>query len=175
MSGHNKWSKVKHKKAVTDAKKSKEFGRLVQQLKIEAKKANGNVESSGLRAVIDQAKSANMPKENIDRAIANATGSGAASLEEVTYEAYGPGGTAIIIETTTDNRNRTAAEIKHLLSKQGLELANPGSATWAFTKNDGVWEATQKVELAEEDGNKLSTVIGSLEEQEDVEGVFTNT
>lgn len=174
MSGHNKWSKIKHKKAVTDAKKSKEFSKLVKLLKVEAKTAQGNIENPGLKSAIEKAKDANMPKDNIDRAIKSATGAGSETLESVTYETYGPGGVAVIVEAITDNKNRTAAEIKHLLSDKGLSLASPGSASWAFTKKDDGWEAQNTLSISEDDKTSLEKLIDALEEQEDVQNIFTN-
>ena len=174
MSGHNKWSKIKHKKAATDAKKSKEFGRLSRFIASESKKAGGDVNSPGLRAAIDKARSINMPKDNIERAVAKGKAGDAESMETVTYEAYGPGGVAMIIEGMTDNRNRTAAEIKHLLSKNSIELAAPGSAAWAFTKSADGWTANSTVELQESDGEKLGELVDSIEENDDIENVFTN-
>ena len=120
MSGHNKWSKIKHKKAATDAQKSKIFSKHAQIISIESRSANGDINSPSLKAAIERAKKDSMPATNIDRAVKKGIGGEAGLLEKVTYEAYGPGGTALIIEGVTDNRNRTAAEIKHLLSKQGL-------------------------------------------------------
>ncbi|MDE2218707.1 MAG: YebC/PmpR family DNA-binding transcriptional regulator, partial [Patescibacteria group bacterium] len=132
MSGHNKFSKIKRLKAKTDAEKSKIFGKMAKMLQIEAKKANGNMSSPSLRAAIEKAKEVNMPADNIDRAIKKASGAGAEQMEETTYEAYGPGGVALIIEVLTTNRNKAAAEIKHILSENGTSLAASGSASWAF-------------------------------------------
>src|SRR5262245_40457058 len=134
MAGHSKWAKVKHQKAKTDAQKSKTFSKLVRFIQVEAKKAEGDRSAPGLRAAIEKAKAENMPSDNIDRAIDKASGAGT-ELEQVVYEAYGPGGVALVIEGYTDNRNRTAQEVKHLLSKNGSTLANPGAAMWAFSKN----------------------------------------
>jgi len=175
MSGHNKWSKIKHKKAITDAKKSKEFSRLVQLLKVESKKSGGNTESPGLKAVVDKAKAANMPKDNIRRAIKSATEAGSENLEEVVYEAYGPGGTAIMVEAITSNKNRTSAEIKHILSDRNLSLARPGSASWAFTKANSGWSPQSVADLSDKDKKDLSALVDALEEQEDVQSVHTNS
>lgn len=175
MAGHNKWSKIKHKKAVTDAQKSAVFGKMARFITVESKKAGGDTSSPGLRAAIEKARAANMPKDNIERAVAKGTSADAAELESVTYETYGPSGSAIIIDGLTDNRNRTAAEIKHLLSKNGLELAVPGSAQWAFSRlDDGSYEAHTTIELSESDGEKLATILEQIEAHEDVQGVYTN-
>ena len=134
MSGHNKFSKIKRLKAKTDAQKSAVFTKFAKLLQMEAKKANGNVTSPGLKAAIERAKAADMPNDNIERSIKKAIGAGAEQMEEVTYEAYGPGGVAIIIEGLTSNKNRAAAEIKHILSLNDTSLASSGSASWAFER-----------------------------------------
>jgi len=174
MSGHNKWSKIKNKKAVTDAQKSAVFGKMARLIAVESKKAGGDVSSPGLRAAIEKARSVNMPKDNIERAIAKGTSADTAELESVTYETYGPGGIAIIIDALTDSRNRTAAEIKHLLSKNGYELASPGSALWAFESTAEGYEPKTIVSVSEEDGERLTKLIEILEEQEDVQDIYTN-
>lgn len=174
MSGHNKWSKIKHKKAATDAAKSKVFTKFVKLIQVESKKAGGNVNSPGLKAVIERAKKENMPNDNIDRAVKKGASNESVAMDEVTYETYGPGGVAVIIEGLTDNHNRTAAEIKHLLSKNGYELAAPGAASWAFTKANGEWTPNQTVEISEEDGEKLSKLVDILDEHDDVQEVYTN-
>lgn len=174
MSGHNKWSKIKHKKAASDAAKSKIFSRLVKLIQVEAKRCGGDMSDPGLITVIEKAKKENMPKDNIERAIKKATGADAVDLELMTYEAYGPGGVALMIDVLSDNRNRAAAEVKHILSKQGLELANPGSASWAFTREGTEWVPTTTVEISETEGEKLERIIEALEENDDVQEVFTN-
>jgi len=174
MSGHNKWSKIKHKKGAADAARSKVFGKLAQLIALESKKAGGNTESPGLRSVIDRAKAASMPKTNIERAISKGAGADGANFEEVLYEAYGPGGVAIMIEAVTDNKNRTTPEIRHILSKHGLELAATGSAAWAFTKSSEGYEPNTSTEISDEDGEKLTKLIETLDEQDDVQEVYTN-
>lgn len=173
MSGHNKWSKIKHKKAATDAQKSKAFSKLVRFITVEAKKAKGDKNSPGLRMAIEKARAENMPADNIARAIDKASTS-AEELEQVVYEAYGPGGAAIVIEGYTDNKNRTVQEIKHLLSKNGGSFAAQGAAMWAFHKVEGKLEPLSPVELSDEDLEKLAQIIEELEEQDDVSEVYTN-
>ncbi len=173
MSGHNKWSKIKHKKAVTDAQKSKVFSKLVKLIKVEARLADGDENAPGLKTAIDKAKAENMPKDNIERAIKSAT-DGSAADEKVVYEAYGPGGTALIIEGLTDNTNRTSAEIKHILSKLDIELATPGSALWAFERDGAEWKPTTLIPIDETDSEKLQKVLDALEEQDDVQEIYTN-
>ncbi|MFP4539325.1 MAG: YebC/PmpR family DNA-binding transcriptional regulator [Candidatus Paceibacterota bacterium] len=174
MSGHNKWSKVKHKKAATDAQKSKQFSKLSKLITMEVKKAGGDTENSGVRKAIEQAKAVNMPNDNIEKAIKRAKNSDEKDMEKVTYEAYGPEGVAMIIEGLTDNRNRTAAEVKSILSKHGIELAVPGSATWAFNKNEGSYETKTPVKITGSSKEKLSSIIESLEESEDIQEIYTN-
>ncbi len=174
MSGHNKWSKIKRQKAVTDAAKSKVFGKFAQLIAIESKKAGGNMNAPSLRTVIDRAKAENMPKDNIERAVAKGMSADAMELESVVYETYGPGGIAILIDALTDNRNRTAQEIKHILTKNGCELASPGSASWAFSKTTDGYEPTSTIAISDEDGEKLSALIEVLDENDDVQDVYTN-
>ena len=173
MAGHSKWAKLKHVKGKTDAQKAKLFSKLVRFISIEAKKANGDRTAPGVRTAIEKARSANMPADNIERALDKASSTG--ELELVVYEAYGPGGTALIIEGYTDSRNRTAQEIKKILSDHGTALANPGAASWAFAKSaEGKLEATVTVEVNEEDGQKLSELVDALEYHDDINDVYTN-
>lgn len=174
MSGHNKWSKIKHQKASTDAARSRVFGKYARLIALESKKAGGNVDSPALRAVIDRAKAENMPKDNIERAVAKGNSADSSDLESVVYETYGPGGVAILIDALTDNRNRTAQEIKHILSKNGAELAAPGSAAWAFTKGPEGYEPTSTIALPEGEEEKFTKLLEAIDEQEDVQDVYTN-
>lgn len=175
MAGHNKYSKIKHKKALTDAKKSKIFSKFSRLLTLESQKAQGNTSSPGLKAVIDRAREVNMPNDSIDRAVKKGIAEKQGSLESITYESYGPGGCAIIIDTLTDNRNKTAQEVKHTLSKNGFTIATPGSATWAFEKKTGEgWIAHTQVSISEEEGVLLEKVIEELEDSDDVQNVYTN-
>ncbi len=173
MSGHNKWSKIKHKKAATDAQKSKLFSKHAALIAMEARKAGGDATSAGVLAAIERAKKDSMPKENIDRAVAKGSGSGGVVLEEVIFEAFGPGGVGIIITAVTDNNNRTAPEIKHIFTKAGLQLGSPGSAMWAFTKVSGRYVPQNPIEITDEDGEKLANLIEALEDQDDVQEIFT--
>ncbi len=176
MSGHNKWAQIKHKKAITDAKKSKVFSKLVRFISVEAKLSLGK-DSPGLRAAIEKAKKVNMPGEVIDRAIKKAS-EPSAQMEAITYETYGPGGAGIIIETLTDSKNRTAQDIKHILSKNGFALGGIGSATWAFKKEkttEGlVWAPTNTISLSDADLELLDKLVEELEENDDVQDVYTN-
>ncbi len=174
MSGHNKWSKIKRQKEKTDGQKSKIFGKIVRLITVEAKKAGGNINSPGLKNAIDKAKAANVPNDNIERAIKKSTESSSA-MEAITYEAYGPRGCAIIIEALTENRNKAAQEVKFILSKHGYSLAGIGAASWAFTRTPEMeWVAQTTVPLSEEDGEKLGEIVDELEENDEVQDVFTN-
>lgn len=174
MAGHSKWAKLKHVKGKTDAQKAKTFSKLVRFITVEAKKAKGDRNAPGVRLAIEKAKQANMPADNIERALSKASGEGV-ELEQVVYEAYGPGGVALVIEGYTDSRNRTSQELKHLLSLNGGTLANPGAAIWAFVKNaEGTLEASAPVELQDEDGQKLADLVEALEDHDDVNDVYTN-
>lgn len=144
MSGHNKWSQIKHKKGITDTKKGKIFSRLVREVMI-ASKSGGNPDVNvRLRAAIEHARVAEVPKDNIDRAVARGSGS-ARDLEfkEFLYEAIGPGGVAILIEGITDNTNRSIGEIKHLATTHGGRIADPGSLLWNFQKI-GILEVSEE-------------------------------
>ena len=174
MSGHNKWSKIKHKKEITDGKRSKVFSRYAKLIAVASKAAGGDITDPGLRAVIDNAKAESMPKENIERAVAKGADKDAASLEAITYEFYGPGGLAFLVETLTDNRNRTAQEMKHLLTKRGLSLGEPGSASWAFRKEGMEWVANMPMELSESDEEAYDKLLEDLDEQDDVQDVYDN-
>ncbi len=177
MSGHSKWSQIKRQKAVTDAARSKTFSRFSQLIALESKHAGGDVTMPALKTVIDRAKAANMPKNNIDRAVAKGISKDATTLERIIYECYGPGGVAILIDALTDNKNRTTQEIKHLLLKHGAELASPGAATWAFNKTtDGSYEPNEQTKLtaSPEDEEKISDALSLLDEHDDVQCVYTN-
>ncbi|MBY0110916.1 YebC/PmpR family DNA-binding transcriptional regulator [Patescibacteria group bacterium] len=176
MAGHSKWAQIKRAKAVTDAARSRVFSRFARELALESKKVGGNVSSPTLAAIIARAKAANMPKDNIDRAVTKGASKDGGELEQVAYEFYGPGGIAIIAVAVTDSKNRTTQEIKHLLSKNGYELGTPGSAAWAFTKTpDGRYIANDpKMPVAEGDEEKLGEILSLLDEQDDVQEVFTN-
>jgi len=136
MSGHNKWSSIKHKKQKADAARGKIFSRLVKEISVAAREGGGDVETNArLRVGVETAKSHNMPSDNIERAIKRGTGAlEGITYEEMTYEAYGPGGVAIIIEVLTDNKNRTAAEIRHILGKHGGHLGSRNSVAYMFSR-----------------------------------------
>ena len=172
MAGHSKWAKLKHTKGKTDTQKSKLFSKLVKIISIELKQAKGDKTAPGVRTAIEKAKAANMPSDNIERALAKADEK---ELEKVVYEAYGPGGCAVIIEGYTDSRNRTSQELKHLLSQHGGSIATPGAAMWAFQKNvEGKLEPLSPIELSDEDAQKMADLSDALEEHDDVSEIYTS-
>lgn len=136
MSGHNKWSTIKHKKGAADAKRGKLFSKIIKEITVAARMGGGDVEGNArLRAAISSAKAANMPKDNIDRAIKKGTGGlDGVSFEEITYEGYGPGGVAVLVKVLTDNKNRAVADIRHLFSKYNGNLGETGCVNWMFDK-----------------------------------------
>ena len=137
MAGHSKWAGIKHKKAIVDARRGKLFTKLTRAITVAAKEGGGDPEGNpALALAIAKAKDASMPKDNIERAIAKGTGAGAdaEAYENVLYEGYGPGGVALLIEALTDNRNRTGAEVRHILGKHGGSLGEPGSVGYLFEK-----------------------------------------
>lgn len=176
MAGHSKWAQIKRQKAVTDAARSKVFSRYARLITLEAKKAGGNLSAPSLVSAIERAKAANMPKDNIERAVAKGTSKEAGDLSQVVYEFYGPGGTALILDALTDNSNRTTQEIKHLISKNGFELGGQGSAAWAFTRSpDGTYTPNEPLmDLSEADEEALGKLFDQFDEHDDVQRVFTN-
>ena len=137
MSGHSKWSSIKHKKAATDAKRGKLFTKLARAISVAAREGGGDPEANAtLATAIQKAKDQSMPKDNIQRAIDRGTGEGAdgAAIERIVYEGYGPGGTALLVEALSDNRNRTGSEIRHAFDRHGGSLGEPNSVSWQFEK-----------------------------------------
>jgi len=136
MSGHSKWATIKRKKGALDAKRGKLFTKLIKELTIAAREGGGDPAGNPrLRLAVDNAKAANMPADNIDRAIKKATGElEGTTISELTYEGYGPGGIAVLVEVATDNKNRTVAEVRHIFSKQGGNMGESGSVAWMFEK-----------------------------------------
>lgn len=136
MAGHSKWKQIKHKKAAADAKRGAVFTKLIKEITVAARQGGGDPNGNPrLRTAIDAAKAANMPNDNIDRAVKKGTGElEGVTYDEVTYEGFGPGGAAIIIQVTTDNQNRTVAEVRHLFSRHGGNLGGPNSVAWMFER-----------------------------------------
>jgi YebC/PmpR family DNA-binding regulatory protein len=157
MSGHSKWHTIKHKKGAADAKRGKIFTRIIKELTVAARNGGGDADTNPrLRTIIAEAKSVNMPADNIKRAIQRGTGElPGVNYEEITYEAYGPGGAALMIEVLTDNKNRTVGEMRHTLSKNGGNLGESNSVAWMFEKKGYI--VVEKSKVDEE--NLLSVAI----------------
>ena len=155
MSGHSKWHTIKHKKGAADAKRGKIFTRLIKELTVAARGGGGDPDMNPrLRTIIAEAKAANMPADNIKRAIQRGTGElPGVSYDEITYEAYGPGGVAIMIEVLTDNKNRTVGEVRHTLSKHGGNLGEANSVAWMFEKKGYI--VVEKSKARTDDEEKL--------------------
>ncbi len=189
MAGHSKWANIKHKKAATDQKRGKVFTKLIREITVAARLGGGDVaDNPRLRAAVDKALSANMPKDTIERAVQRGAGGGeGGDVEELVYEGYGSGGVAILVEAMTDNRNRTVAEVRHAFSKYGGNLGTDGSVAYLFTKQgiisyapgadeeevmEAALEAGAEDIEAEEDGalsvttswENLSDVVAALSE-----------
>ena len=175
MSGHSKWATTKRHKAVVDAKRGAIFTKIGNQIAIAARNGVDPATNSALAMILEKARQANMPKANIERAMARAADKSAADLIEETYEAYGPGGVGIIIETATDNKNRTMPEVRHTLEKNGGRLADPGSVMFQFSRKGVIFVATRGDEVVmaaleagaedvveEEDGVTIYTAAGEL-------------
>jgi YebC/PmpR family DNA-binding regulatory protein len=176
MSGHSKWSSIKHKKGATDAKRGKVFTRIIKELTVAARVGGGEPDSNPrLRTVVADAKAANMPADNIKRAIRRGTGEEpGVSYEEATYEGYGPGGAALMLETLTDNKNRTVSEIRHLLSKHGGNLGETNSVAWMFTKQGYILIEKSKVDEDGLMGVALDTGADDVRDDQDNWEVLTS-
>lgn len=158
MAGHSKWAQIKRKKAVTDARRGAHFTRLIREITVAARSGGGDPAfNPRLRLAVDTAKAANMPAENIDRAIKKGTGElEGVDYQEVTYEGYGPGGVAVLIETVTDNPTRTVAEIRHSLSRNGGSLGTSGSVAWQFDRKGLIYIDASRF-------NEDTTLMAALE------------
>ena len=176
MSGHSKWSSIKHKKGAADAKRGKVFTRIIKELTVAARVGGGDPDSNPrLRTVVADAKAANMPADNIKRAIRRGTGEEpGVSYEEATYEGYGPGGAALMLETLTDNKNRTVSEIRHLLSKYGGNLGETNSVAWMFTKQGYILIEKSKVDEDGLMGVALDTGADDVRDDQDNWEVLTS-
>jgi YebC/PmpR family DNA-binding regulatory protein len=172
MSGHSKWSTIKHQKAIDDAKKGASFTKIAKKIHIAVKRGlSGDINANPfLRTAVDEARSVNMPSENVKRAIEKALGTnGADQSEEVIYEAYGPGGVGIMITAVTDNRNRTAAEMNSILNKHEAKLGGPGSVSYMKLINP-----VPTISVSEDNEKVIQSLIDSMLQNEDVVEVWSN-
>ncbi len=172
MSGHSKWSSIKHKKGAADAKRGKLFSKLSRAIIVAAKEGGGDPDNNlALANAIEKARSYSMPKDNIDRAIAKGTGEGgdAAAFETVVYEGYAADGVAVLVEALTDNRNRTAADVRHAFSKNGGSLGTTGAVAWLFERRGIV---LVDAETADEDELMLAAAEGGADDVERDGSVF---
>ncbi len=173
MSGHSKWSKIQHKKGAADAKRGNIFTKLGKAITIASQQGGGDPEMNfSLRLAIDRAKSANMPKDNIEKAIKRGTGEGSegVQLQELIYEGFGPGGVAVLVEAVTDNTNRTGSEVKHAFSKAGGSMGGPGCVQWQFEQKGVVrFTADKKALLSDWDNVQLELMDAGVEDIKDTE------
>jgi YebC/PmpR family DNA-binding regulatory protein len=167
MSGHSKWHSIKHKKGALDAKRGKLFTKFIKELTVAARTGGGDPDANArLRKAITDAKAGNMPNDTIDRAVRRGTGEEeGVNYEEITYEGYGPGGVALLIQAVTDNRNRTVAELRHILSKNGGNLGESGSVGWMFDKKG--YLVVDKVSKAEDELFDLAIDAGAEDIRDD--------
>ncbi len=178
MSGHSKWNNIKNKKGAEDSKRGKLFSQLSKNIRLAVRMSGiGDPnENPSLRLAIEKAREANMPQENVQRAIDRGMGKGSAGkLDEVLYEGYGPGGFGVLVVTRTDNKQRTGAEIRHTFDKSGGSLGGPGSVMYMFARNGAEYTSTIPFEVSDpEDQQKVQNLVDLLEENDDVEDVYTN-
>src|SRR5215213_8285650 len=204
MAGHSKWASIKHRKKAVDAKRGALFTKLTRAITVAAREGGGDPDGNPpLALAIQKARDASMPKDNIERAIAKGTGadSDADAFEAVLYEGYGPGGVAVLVEALTDNRNRTSSEVRHIFTKHGGNLGEPGSVAWTFEKKgeivtgpaelaavrqalEGAGVAIESAEVVQRPTTRtpveedrvatLMRLIEALEENDDVQGVHAN-
>lgn len=175
MSGHSKWSNIKNKKAANDAVKGSVFTKMAKAITIAVKKGGGIGDPDmnfSLRLAVDKARAVNMPKENIDRAIAKGLGREGDELVELLIEGFGPGGFAVIIEAVTDSTNRTIAEIRSLMEKHGGRMGEVGSVGYMFEKNDKGYQAKYLMPVS--DREKAQAFLKVLREDDDVQEVYAN-
>lgn len=174
MSGHSKWHNIKRKKAAQDAKKAKIFSKLSKLIIVEAREGGGDPDKNpSLRTLIEKARNADMPKDNIERAIKRGSGKlEGVNYETVVYEGYGPEGVAFLVKTVTDNRNRTVAELRLLFEQSGGSLGDSGSAAYIF--RDDPQKPTFTVAVTDDRREKLDNLIKKLEDHDDVKVIYTN-
>lgn len=178
MSGHSKWANIKHKKAKSDAAKGKIFTKLAREITVAARAGGGDPSGNfRLKIAIDNAKSSNLPNENIQRAIQKGVGAGEGdNYEELRYEGYGPGGVAVMADIMTDNRNRTASEVRHIFSKNGGNLGETGSVNWMFTEKGQLTVSKEELKITEDELMLLALEAGAddIEEQDESFEIYTD-
>jgi len=176
MSGHSHWAGIKHKKGITDQKRGKIFSKMAKIIEIAARKGGDPNMNPSLRLAIEKARSVNMPNDNIERAIKKGSGENKEEqLEEITYEAYGPHGAALIIEVITDNRNRTISEIKHILATFNGKLAETGSVKYLFDRKEGEWIPKYSMDITDENTKQqLEKLFEALDDNDDVNEIYSN-
>jgi len=177
MSGHSHWHNIKFKKELTDKKRGKTLSKISRLITVAAKEKGADPETNPkLKLAIEKAKEVNMPKDNIEKAIKRSSEQTEGSqIEEILYEAYGPGGVALIIEGITDNKNRTIAEIRHILTKFGGKLAESGSVRYMFDKKGPDWLPKYPMEIADDKTKKqLENLFEALDENDDIQEIYSN-
>jgi len=177
MSGHSKWANIKNRKEAMDKKKGKSFSKIAKIIEVAAKKGGDPIMNPSLRLAIEKAKEVNMPNDNIERAIKKGSGENkdGVQLEEITFEAYGPNGTPLIIEIITDNKNRTLAEIKHILATHEGKLAESGSVKYMFEKQGNEWKPKYSIDITDENlKDQLKKLFEALDENDDVNEIYSN-
>ncbi len=176
MSGHSHWAGIKHKKGAADQKRGLVFSKLLNAISIATKTESNPQFNPRLRTAIEKAQQKNVPKDNIERAVKRA--SEQKDLEELIIEAYGPEGSAILIEAITDSRNRTISEVKKILSDNNAKFGEQGSVRWAFENINGddgiIWQIKFKQEISKDAKQKLQGLIKKLEERDDIQNIYTN-
>lgn len=175
MSGHSKWSQIRHKKGIADQKKGQLFSKLSKVISIAARRGTDPAMNVELKNAIEKAREASMPKENIERAIKRVADKNAAQLEELVIEAIGPESLALIITAISDNKNRTMAEVKKILSDFNFKVAQQGAVMWAFTKQGQEFVPKYPIEnLGKDTKNNLEKLLEKLDENEDVQEIYDN-
>jgi len=176
MSGHSKWATIKRKKGKADAQKGKIFTKLGREILVASRACGGNLGDFRLKIAIENAKAQNLPNENIQRAIQKgAGGTDGAAFEELRYEGYGPGGVAVMVDILTDNRNRTAGEIRHIFTKNGGNLGETGSVNWMFAEKGQLRISREGLKISEDDLMLLSLDAGAEDFEADEEGYVVYT
>ncbi|HEY4484238.1 MAG: hypothetical protein A3I24_01050 [Candidatus Harrisonbacteria bacterium RIFCSPLOWO2_02_FULL_41_13b] len=175
MSGHSKWSQIRHKKGIADQKKGRVFSKISKLISIAARKGSDPEKNMELKNAVEKARSLNMPKDNIERALKRVAEKDLAQLEELLIETVGPESVNIIITAITDNKNRTIGEIKNILSKHGVKMAQSGSIMWAFEKKNNDFVAKYPITIQDQNNkNVLDKLFEELDNNEDVQEIYTN-